>query len=516
MNIRDYSSQFTIYLFTQNVDQGASAKVYLSQAGYDAYFFQDANVLEERLRENPPHILVFSTVALQGTLSEFVPHVQAINDDIKFIALADPAQFEVLAQYNSHGFMDLVSDQGAAFESRVVWAVDRACEKLYQTYQNEQLYDDLLLARKQVEEAHAAAVATIEQVQKEKEEQSRAEAVVAIAPPQVPEVKRSTPSWAMRIADYKSSHSKEELIQKFLNNLNDIPCLYFKFLPSVKSFVATHASGFDTSAIQGVGCQLNLDEMKDLNSQLSMGSLPSRFAQMLKEAFHLEAPKVLPIFTQSLEGVLIHSPRLEPEDAKTLNEEFSLFSLSFTCLHLEKKVDALEVQDYVTEVYNRSYYFKVLNDEIERSRRVLQPVAVVKVAMDDFYEIESSFGEATRDELLRALAAAIAKTSRSNDVTCRTGMNEFAMILPHCSKKGAALRAERLRRIIESTLSLDNGLRLTVSLGISEFPTLCDSTKSLDESASKALSHISDKGGNKICLYKAPDNYQPEFEITIE
>jgi hypothetical protein len=67
------------------VDQGASAKVYLSQAGYDAYFFQDANVLEERLRENPPHILVFSTVALQGTLSEFVPHVQAINDDIKFI-----------------------------------------------------------------------------------------------------------------------------------------------------------------------------------------------------------------------------------------------------------------------------------------------------------------------------------------------------------------------------------------------------------------------------------------------
>ena len=66
MNIRDHSSQFTIYIFTTDVDQGASAKVYLSQAGYDAYFFQDPEALETRLKENAPHILIFSTAALGG------------------------------------------------------------------------------------------------------------------------------------------------------------------------------------------------------------------------------------------------------------------------------------------------------------------------------------------------------------------------------------------------------------------------------------------------------------------
>src|SRR5690606_36572567 len=114
-----------------------------------------------------------------------------------------------------------------------------------------------------------------------------------------------------------------------------------------------------------------------------------------------------------------------------------------------------EVQDFVTEVYNRNYYFKTLADELERARRLTQPLSVVKVALDDFYEIESSLGEAVRDELLKGLAGTITKTSRTNDVTCRTGMNEMALVLPHCSTNGAALRAERLRRIIEGTAFLD-------------------------------------------------------------
>ena len=93
-------------------------------------------------------------------------------------------------------------------------------------------------------------------------------------------------------------------------------------------------------------------------------------------------------------------------------------------------------------------------------------------------------------------------------------MNEMAMILPHCSKKGAAIRAERLRRIVEGTTFMENGMKVSISLGVSEYPSLCDSAKTLDETATKALTHILDKGGNKICLYKAPDSHHPEFEVV--
>lgn len=504
MDIRDLSSQFTVFVFTTDVDQGASAKVYLSQAGYDAYYFQDPQALEQSLRENPPHLLVFSTAALAGSLSDFVGLVQEINEEIRFIAISSIAQFEVLAQYNSHGFVDVISDEGVALESRVVWAVDRACEKLYLTYQNEQLFDDLQDSRQRMEEIHSAAVTSMKDTEEE-EVKTQAESA-------------TVPSVSMRIADYHTAQSKEDLIQKYLNHLPaQVFCVFFKFLPSVRSFVATHAHGIPAAEIQGVGVQLESADMKELGSQMAMGLLPPRFSDMLLEAFHFNPPKALPLYAHhTLEGIFAYSGSIGARDSALLNEEFSLMSLCYVNLTLEKKVDTLEVQDFVTELFNRNYYQKVLTEEVARSRRLQQPVSVVKVALDDFYEIESSLGEAVRDELLKSVATVVAKTSRTNDVTCRTALNEIAMILPHCSKKGAALRAERLRRIIEGTSFMENGMKVSISLGVSEYPSLCDSSKTLDETASKALMHITDKGGNKICLYKAPESHKPEFEVPAE
>lgn len=492
MDIRDYSSQFTVFVYTTNVNLGASAKVYLSQAGYDAYFFQDLETLFDRMKENAPHILVFSTTALAGSLSDFVNQTLQINDDIRFLAVSATSQFEILAQYNSYGFVDVISDEEAALESRILWATDKACERLFLTYQNEQLYDDLQGTKEK-----------LNAVQNEVQALQPQESPVAIS---------------SRIAAYKVAESKEDMLHKFLQHIpKEALCIYFKYLPSVRSFVATHGRGVPNSDIQGVGVQLESDDMRTLSEKVSLGQLPERFSRMLKEAFGFNPPKALPLYAyHSLEGVFVFSGSLDPKYIAEINEEFTLLSLCYSNFALEKKVDSLEVQDFVTELYNRNYYFKVLENEVSRGRRLKQPLSVVKMSIDDLYEIESSLGESVRDELLKAVATVTHKTSRTNDVTCRTAANEIALILPHCSRKGAALRAERLRRIIEGTALLESGMKISVSLGISEYPSLCDSAKSLDESATKALLHITDKGGNKICLFKAPETHKPDFEVPME
>lgn len=496
MNIREHSSQFTIFVFTTDVDLGASTKVYLSQAGYDAYFFQDAQTLEQSLVQNPPHILIFSTASLMGSLSDFVTLVQGINDEIKFIVVSSVSQFEILAQYNSHGLLDVISDEKIALESRLVWAVDRSCEKLYLTYQNEQLLDDLTGTKEKMAEVEAAAAATLRKAESEK---------------------AATLSVSVHIADYRSAQSKEDLIQKYLNHIPEMLCVFFKFLPSVRSFVATHAVGVPSADIQGVGVQLEVGDVRDLSSQMAMGLLPPQFNEMLIDAFHFNPPKALPLYTQnSLEGVFVYPGNISTDQLAVLNEEFTFLSMCYANFVLERKVDSLEVQDFVTELFNRNYYLKALSDEVVRARRLEQPVSVLKVSMDDFYEIETSLGEGVRDDLLKSVATVITKTSRINDVTCRTALNEISIILPHCAKKGAALRAERVRRIIEGTSFLENGMKVSVSLGVSEYPSLCDSAKALDESATKALLHIADKGGNKICLYKANEAHRPEFEVAAE
>ncbi|MGZ3769676.1 MAG: GGDEF domain-containing protein [Bdellovibrio sp.] len=496
MNIREHSSHFTVFVFTTDVDLGASTKVYLSQAGYDAYFFQDPQTLEQSLSQNPPHILIFSTAALMGSLNDFVDLVHKINEDIKFIAISSAVQFETISQYNEHGFVDVVSEEKTALESKLVWAVDRACERLYLTYQNEQLYDDLNQTKEKMAEVQEKATAVIRKAESEK---------------------AATLSISVHITDYRTAQSKEDLIQKYLNHIPEILCVFFKFLPSVRSFVATHALGVPGSDIQGVGVQLEISDLKDLSSQMAMGLLPPKFNEMLVDAFHFNPPKALPLYAQnSLEGLFVYPGNISAEQLAVINEEFTLLSICYSNLVLERKVDSLEVQDFVTELFNRNYYQKALGDEVARALRLKQPVSVIKVAMDDFYEIESSLGEGVRDELLKSVATMITKTSRTNDVTCRTGVNEISIILPHCPKKGAALRAERVRRIIEGTSFLDNGVKVSVSLGVSEYPTLCDTAKTLDESATKALMHIVDKGGNKICLFKASEAHRPEFEVAAE
>ncbi len=215
MNIRDYSSQFTVYVFTTNVDLGASAKVYLAQAGYDAFFFQDAALLEQGLRK-PSASFGFSTAGLTGLLNDFVGLVQEINPEIHFIAMAPTTQFEVLAQYNTHGFVDVLSDEGASVESRIVWAVDRACEKIYLSYQNEQLFDDLQKTKEKMEEIHSAAVTSMKQVEAEP-------------------VENTKPQIAKSLTDYRTAQSKEDMIQKYLNHLHQHLCVFFKFLPTVRS-----------------------------------------------------------------------------------------------------------------------------------------------------------------------------------------------------------------------------------------------------------------------------------------
>lgn len=490
MDIREHSSKFTVYVFTPHLDQGAAIKVSLSKAGYDSYYFEDAGLLEQRLGEAAPHILLFGTAGLEGNLNDFVEKVRSYNEDVKLIIVSSPEQFEVLSQYNAFGVEEIVAENGPALDRRCLWAVDRTCEKIYLTFQNEQLFD-------QWKEAQEEA----QRLQK------------ALPPPAAPLV---TSSLSGKIAEYKSAQSKEELIQKFMDH-TPTAAVFFKFLPTVGSFVATHSHGFDPNQIQGVGAHLEKDELKELHSQVILGLVPPSFAKLLLEAFQFSPGKVMPLYVHNhLEGVVAYSGQLDANTSAALTEEFSLFGLNYSHFSLEKKVDNLEVQDFITEVYNRGFYLKSLQGEVERARRQRIPLSVVKLAIDDFYEIEQSLGEAVRDSLLKSLAELIAKTSRTNDLTCRTQMNEFAMVLPNCSRKGAALRAERLRRIVESSTLIESGIKISISLGISEFPTMCDSPETLDETASKALTHIIDKGGNKICLYKAPSTHTPEFEVPAE
>lgn len=469
-------------------------KVSLSQAGYDSYFFQDLETFQARLREMSPHLVVFSTLSVQGALSEFVSQVLDVSSEIKMIAMAAAQQFEALSQYNTLGLVDVVSIEDHSLDLRALWAVDHACETLYLTYQNEQLFADMKAARSE---------AGLLQQQINDQRAVQAENANMLV--------------SSRVAEYRSAQSKEEVLQKYFELLDTVPAVYLKFLSSVRSFVATHSSVFNSNQIQGVGCQLEGEDLESLHTQVTVGLLPPLMMELLQKVFKISPARVLPLFVQNeLEGVVVYSGSLGKAETQRIGEEFSLFALCYSYFCLEKKLESLDVTDYVTELYNRKFYTEKLHEELERSRRLRQPVSVLKISIDDFFEIEQAMGSNVRDEVLKTVGDFVRRTIRTNDFACRSQVNEIAVILPHCHKKGAALLGERLRRIVESSSIVDSGLKVSVSIGVSEYPSLAESVESLDETATKALNHIMEKGGNKICLFKPPGTFTPEFEVPVD
>ncbi|MEQ1879264.1 MAG: GGDEF domain-containing protein, partial [Bdellovibrionia bacterium] len=107
------------------------------------------------------------------------------------------------------------------------------------------------------------------------------------------------------------------------------------------------------------------------------------------------------------------------------------------------------------------------------------------------------------------------RTSRIVDIAGRIGPAEFAVILPHTDKKGAAIKAEKLRKLVELTRfpqrETQPGQKFTVSIGVSEYPSLCHDGEALMQSADSAYFQVKNTT-NQVCLAAAPHAFKPDFE----
>ncbi len=489
MNIRELAPQFQILIFSRNLDLGSTVKVQISQAGYESYFIEHEETFWDRLRQIAPHVVVLDTNTLSLPLNEYVEKINQFSSEIAIIFLTEEDNFQIFVNYSDYSVREVINTKLPYLKERVLWAVNRTCEAIFLTLKNEQIYEQLQSAQAQSDKTQVL------------------EHTAKLALPAMKSISEV-------LNDFRIAESKEDIIRMLFQNLTNMPLLFFKFLPSMNSFVMSHASMPNHQVHEGLGSALNPEETKDLIKQILLNIVPASFNQVVANMFAFQRPSLIPLFDRdSLEGVFVFDQESSHTLIDQMQDYVSATSLYYSLYCLEKRLSQLEIEDLVTELFNRKYFNEKLRDEFERAKRLKLPLALIKISIDDFDEIESTMGEPTRDLILKSVANVMNKTGRANDVTCRTGANEFSIILPHCSKKGASLRAERLRRLIESHTLMDSGLKVTVSLGASEYPSLCRDQASLEDSAVKSMRFIASKGGNRICLYKAPDNFVPDYGV---
>ncbi len=163
-------------------------------------------------------------------------------------------------------------------------------------------------------------------------------------------------------------------------------------------------------------------------------------------------------------------------------------------VRLYKELNFLTVTDPLTLIYNYRQFFKSLNYEIKRRKRMAGHLSLIIMDIDDFKLYNDTFGHLEGDALLKDVGRILKTQLRETDIVCRYGGDEFAVILPDITLEGARIAAEKIRQAVENT---SFKMKVTVSMGIADYESRLNQYEFILK-ADRALYKAKREGKNRV------------------
>ncbi len=156
---------------------------------------------------------------------------------------------------------------------------------------------------------------------------------------------------------------------------------------------------------------------------------------------------------------------------------------------LQKLLHDQAVRDYLTGLFNRRYLDETIEREVARAQREKGQLSVVMMDIDHFKGINDTYGHQAGDMVLIELGHLISKFSRTSDIACRYGGDEFVVVMPNASPDQALKRADQWRVAFSKERFTYNERRFatTLSMGIAAFPEHASSSNGVFQAADQAL-----------------------------
>jgi diguanylate cyclase (GGDEF)-like protein len=154
------------------------------------------------------------------------------------------------------------------------------------------------------------------------------------------------------------------------------------------------------------------------------------------------------------------------------------------------ELENMAMQDDLTQLFNRRYFFDRLERELTTATAFKRPLSIIVIDLDSMKAVNDSYGHRVGDELLRNFGHFLLDQTRGSDVPARTGGDEFAIILPDTPLSQANKLMTRLARRLAAFDIIDRNeltLKVEASLGCAGFPETASSVDELVQQADSAM-----------------------------
>jgi two-component system cell cycle response regulator len=181
-----------------------------------------------------------------------------------------------------------------------------------------------------------------------------------------------------------------------------------------------------------------------------------------------------------------------------------VLTLEDNLLRAKYQLEKLAMVDSLTGIMNRRAIYKFTRGELERARRIADPISVIFLDIDKFKQINDTYGHLIGDEALKLVAQIIGERSRTYDGVGRWAGDEFLIVMPGANPEDVHKAARRILDGISGTpLVLPNGeqIFLQASAGVATLQKMTNAPNLIDElinAADEALYRSKSLGGDQV------------------
>jgi diguanylate cyclase (GGDEF)-like protein len=196
----------------------------------------------------------------------------------------------------------------------------------------------------------------------------------------------------------------------------------------------------------------------------------------------------------------VYPIRIHTDQAsKIYGHVFYLFEVTKETDNLEY-LKTLSFQDALTGIDNRRSFENVLSKSIETSKRYKEPLSLIMFDIDNFKQINDTYGHPKGDEILKEISSLVKSNIRKSDIVARYGGEEFMILCQKTKISQAVYLAEKIRILIQN-YKFGINKTVTCSFGVVEYKEY--------ENMSELIARVDN------LLYKAKRNGKNRVEIEV-